>query len=59
MSKSTKASTNKAFIEAQKIAICKYINRFDKINMCDCPQIIVRGANYFFVLKFVQLVTND
>ena len=50
-SKSTRVSTNKALTEAKEGAIRKYINRFDKINMCASPQMIVGAANYLFHLE--------
>ena len=50
-SNSTKAPNNKALIEVQEGAIRKYIDRFNKINMCARSQIIVGVANYFFYLE--------
>ena len=44
VSKSTKASTNKALTEGQEGAIREYIDRLDKINMCARPQMIVGAA---------------
>ena len=51
MSKSTRAPTNKAFTEKQERAICEYINRLNKINMCTRPKMIVGVANYLICFE--------
>ena len=51
MSKSTKASINKALTEEQEGAIRKYINRLDKINMCAHPQMIIGAAHYLICFE--------
>ena len=51
MSKSIRAPNNKAFTKKQKVLICKYINRLDKINIYTCLQIIVRAANYLICFE--------
>ena len=55
-SKSTRASTNKAFTEEQEGAIREYIDRLDKINMCARPQMIVGAANY--LIRFENRVVG-
>ena len=51
VSKSTRAPNNNALTEEQEGAICEYINRLDKINMCAHLQIIVRVANYLICFE--------
>lgn len=50
-SKNIRAPTNKALKKEQKNTICKYINRINKINMCTCPQMILKAANYLIWFK--------
>lgn len=51
MLKNIKVFISKAIIEKQKNIICKYINRFNKINMCFCLQIIIKITNYFICFE--------
>ena len=50
-SKSTRAPTNKALTEEQEVAICEYIYRLDKINMCARLQMIVGATNYLICFE--------
>lgn len=51
MLKSTKIFINKAFIKEQEGAICKYIDRLDKINMYPHLQIIMGATNYLICFE--------
>lgn len=46
-----KVSANKIVTKEYEGAICKYINRFDKIYTCTYLQIIVRNANYLIYIE--------
>ena len=58
-SKSTRAPTNKALTEEQEGAIREWIDRFDRINMCACPELIVGGANYLICFENRMMVTKS
>lgn len=51
MLKSTRIQINKALKEKQEDVICKYINRFNKINKFTCLYIIVKATNYFICFE--------
>ena len=55
---SSRSPTNKAPSEAQKQAICEYIERLDLWEMSVRPQMIERAANYLLSLDGLDHVVG-